>query len=147
RIFRCHSDGRLDVRQAASTSRSQDSRSRCLLVREFTNGQPIMVPECQVPPDELTSYALEEFGNGFLAIFWLSQHTLDSVCSVTPTRDVDRHGISPEIALLALVCGRRALPPSRALPQQVTISGKNSFQLSPCRHRRSEIRFIRPRDI
>jgi hypothetical protein len=30
-----------------------------------------MVPEGQLPPDEPAAYALEEFGNGFLTIFWL----------------------------------------------------------------------------
>jgi hypothetical protein len=54
-----------------------------------------MVAEGQVPADESASYALEEFGNGFLTIFWLSQHALDGVRSKTPARDVDRHGISP----------------------------------------------------
>ena len=39
----------------------------------------IMVAEGQVPPDELAAYALEEFSNGLLAIFWLSQHALDGV--------------------------------------------------------------------
>jgi hypothetical protein len=38
-----------------------------------------MVAEGQVPPDEPTAYVLEEFGNGFLTIFRLSQHALDSV--------------------------------------------------------------------
>jgi hypothetical protein len=50
-----------------------------LLIRELANDQPIMVAERQVPPDEPTSYTLEEFRNGFLTIFWLSQHALDSV--------------------------------------------------------------------
>ncbi len=31
------------------------------------------------PPDEPAAYALEEFGNGFLTIFWLRQHAFDSV--------------------------------------------------------------------
>jgi hypothetical protein len=43
------------------------------------NGHPIMMAEGQVPPDELAAYALEEFGNGFLTIFWLRQHAFDSV--------------------------------------------------------------------
>jgi hypothetical protein len=30
------------------------------------------VAEGQVPADEPASYALEEFGNGFLTVFWLS---------------------------------------------------------------------------
>jgi hypothetical protein len=38
-----------------------------------------MVAEGQVPPDEPAAYALEEFGNGFLTIFWLRQHAFDSV--------------------------------------------------------------------
>jgi hypothetical protein len=38
-----------------------------------------MVAKGQVPPDELAAYVLEEFGNGFLTIFRLSQHALDSV--------------------------------------------------------------------
>jgi hypothetical protein len=38
-----------------------------------------MVAEGQVPPDELAAYALEEFRNGLLTIFWLSQHALDGV--------------------------------------------------------------------
>src|SRR5262245_2474849 len=66
-----------------------------------------MVAEGQVPADEPASYALEEFGNGFLTIFWLSQHALDGVRSKTPARDVDRHGISSlKEVLLAQSCGR-----------------------------------------
>jgi hypothetical protein len=38
-----------------------------------------MVAEGQVPPDELAAYALEEFRNRLLTIFWLSQHALDGV--------------------------------------------------------------------
>jgi hypothetical protein len=38
-----------------------------------------MVTKGQVPPDELTAYALEELGNGLLTIFWLSQHAFDGV--------------------------------------------------------------------
>jgi hypothetical protein len=36
------------------------------------------VAEGQVPPDEPTSDALEELGNCFLTIFWLSQHAFIS---------------------------------------------------------------------
>jgi hypothetical protein len=38
-----------------------------------------VVTKGQVPPDEPTAYALEELGNGFLTIFWLSQHAFDGV--------------------------------------------------------------------
>jgi hypothetical protein len=78
-IFRRHRDGRLDVRQTAARSSSQYRRGRGLLISELTNGQPIMVAKGQVPPDELAAYALEEFGNGVLTIFRLSEHALDSV--------------------------------------------------------------------
>jgi hypothetical protein len=43
----------------------------------FSSGN--MMTEGQVPPNEFTSYALKEFGNGFLSVFWLSQHALDSI--------------------------------------------------------------------
>jgi hypothetical protein len=49
------------------------------LVWELTNGEPVVVTKGQVPPDELAAYALEELGNGFLTIFWLSQHAFDGV--------------------------------------------------------------------
>jgi len=39
------------------------------------------------------AYALEELGNRFLTIFWLSQHAFDRVSSEPTTRDVDWHGI------------------------------------------------------
>jgi hypothetical protein len=38
-----------------------------------------MVTKGQVLPDEPTAHALEELGNGFLTIFWLSQHAFDGV--------------------------------------------------------------------
>jgi hypothetical protein len=41
-IFCCHGDGRLDVRQTAARSSSQYRRGRSLLIRELTNGQPII---------------------------------------------------------------------------------------------------------
>jgi hypothetical protein len=44
-----------------------------------------MVAEGQVPPDEPTSYALEELGNSFLTIFWLSQHAFHGVRSKPTT--------------------------------------------------------------
>jgi len=43
------------------------------------SGNSPMASQSQVPPDEPTAYALEELGNGFLTIFWLSQHAFDSV--------------------------------------------------------------------
>ena len=79
-IFSGHSDSRLNVRQTASRRRSQHRRSCGLLVRKPTNGQPVVVTKGQVPPDEPTAYALEEFGNGFLTIFWLSQ-PVDRSCA------------------------------------------------------------------
>src|SRR4029453_6528339 len=94
-IFRRHRDGRLAFRQTASRGSGQYRRGGGLFIRELANNQPIMVAEGQVPPYEPASHALEEFGNGFLTIFWLSQHALDGVRSKTPARDVDRHGISP----------------------------------------------------
>src|SRR5205823_837188 len=78
-IFCRHGDGRLDFGQTASTSSGQYRRGRGLLVRELANDQEIMVAEGQVPPDELAAYALEEFRNGLLTIFWLSQHALDGI--------------------------------------------------------------------
>jgi len=78
-IFRRHRDGRLDVRQTAARSSSQYRRGRGLLIRELANGQPITMAKGQVPSDELAAYALEEFGNGVLTIFRLSEHALDSV--------------------------------------------------------------------
>jgi hypothetical protein len=42
-----------------------------------------MVAEGQVPPDELASHTLEEFGDGFLTIFRVSHHTLDGIGSET----------------------------------------------------------------
>src|SRR5260370_33809742 len=77
-IFRRHSDGRLDFRQTASRSGSQYRGGRRLLIRELANGQPIMVAEGQVPPDEPASDTLEELGDGFLTIFRLGQHAFDS---------------------------------------------------------------------
>ena len=91
-IFRRHSYGRLDFRQTASSSSSQYRRGRSFLVRELADDQPIMAAEGQVPPDEPASYALEEFANGFLTIFWLSQHALDGVRSETTARDIDQSG-------------------------------------------------------
>src|SRR5882762_2362777 len=92
-ILRRHSDSRLEVRQAAASSSSQYRSGRGLLIGELADGEPIMVAEGQVPPDEPSSYAFEELGNGLLAIFGLSQHALDRGCGETTTRDVDRHGI------------------------------------------------------
>jgi hypothetical protein len=63
----------------ASCSSSQYRGGRSLLIGELANGHPIMMAEGQVPPDELAAYALEEFGDGFLTIFWLRQHAFDSV--------------------------------------------------------------------
>src|SRR5215471_6969875 len=74
-----HGDGRLHFGQTASTSSGQYRRGRGLLIRELANDQEIMVAEGQVPPDELAADALEEFRNGLLTIFWLSQHALDGV--------------------------------------------------------------------
>src|SRR5271166_4399004 len=47
----------------------------------FSSGNSPMASQSWWPnsPDEPTSYTLEEFGNGFLTIFCLSQHPLDSV--------------------------------------------------------------------
>ena len=100
-IFRRHRDGRLDFRQTASRGSGQYRRGGGLLIRELTNDQPIMVAEGQVPPDEPASHTLEEFGNGFLTIFRLSQHALDGVRSETPARDVDLASLQ---ALLAQSC-------------------------------------------
>src|SRR5262249_46611112 len=90
-----HGDGRLDFRQTAATRSGQYRRGCGPLIGELANDQEIMVAEGQVPPDQPAADTLEEFRNGFLTIFWLSQHALDGVCSATTTRDVDRHGISP----------------------------------------------------
>ena len=70
-IFRGHRDGRLDFRQTASRGSGQYRRGGGFFIGEFSNDQPIMMAEGQVPGDELASYALEEFGNGFLTIFRL----------------------------------------------------------------------------
>src|SRR5262249_49200755 len=71
-----------------------------------------MVAEGQVPPNELASHTLEEFGNGFLTIFRLSQHALDGARSEPPARDVDWHGISTlKEVLRAQSCKRRRVPP------------------------------------
>ena len=43
-------------------------------------------------------HTLEELGYGFLAIFRLSQHALYGVWGETTTRDINRHGISPELS-------------------------------------------------
>ena len=87
-IFRRHRDGRLDLRQTASRRSGQYRGGGGLFIRELSNNQPIMVAEGQVSADEPASYALEEFGNGFLAIFWLSQHALSAneacLCGRTP---------------------------------------------------------------
>ena len=80
-ILCAHSDGRLDVRETTAAGGSQDRGSLGFLVRELANRHPIMVAECQVPPYELTSNTLEEFGNRFLTIFWLCQHALDMTAS------------------------------------------------------------------
>jgi hypothetical protein len=77
-LFSCHSNCCLNVRQTASPRRSQYRRSCSLLVRELTNGQPVVVTKCQIPRDEPTSYALEELGDSFLTIFWLSRCLLFS---------------------------------------------------------------------
>src|ERR1700731_4628213 len=69
--------GEFPNEKAASCSSSQYRRGRSPLIREIPNGQPIMVAKGQVPPDELAAYALEEFCNGLLTIFRLSQHALD----------------------------------------------------------------------
>src|SRR5262245_41292562 len=95
-----------------------------------------MVAEGQVPPDELAADALEEFRNGFLTIFRLSQHAFDGVRSETPARDVDRHGISPcKEALLAQFCGHRTLSPRPLRIQETVIgghaAGRNNDQFSP----------------
>jgi hypothetical protein len=71
-IFRCHSNGRLDVRQTAARSSSEYRGGRSLLIRELANSQPIMATKGQVPADELAAYALKEFSNGFLSVFGLS---------------------------------------------------------------------------
>src|SRR5262249_48408794 len=84
-LLRCHCDGCLDFSQTASSSSSQYRRGRSLFIRELANNQEIMVTEGQVPPDEPTSYALAEFGNSFLTIFWFGQHALDSLWSEPPT--------------------------------------------------------------
>src|SRR5262245_49985057 len=52
---------------------------RRLIIRELADNQPVTGAEGQVPPDELASDTLEEFGNGFLTIFRLSHHTLDGI--------------------------------------------------------------------
>src|SRR5215468_3899528 len=59
RIFRRHGDRCLDFGQAASRGSSQDCGRRGLLIRELTNGHPIMMAEGQIPTDELASDALE----------------------------------------------------------------------------------------
>ena len=43
-------------------------------------------PKVEYRPMSLPPDALEEFGNGLLTIFWLSQHALDSVRSKTPAQ-------------------------------------------------------------
>src|SRR6266536_4798034 len=84
-FLRCHCDGCLDFGQTASSGSSQYRRGRSLFIRELANNQEIMVAEGQVPPDEPTSYALAEFGNSFLTIFWFGQHALDGLWSEPPT--------------------------------------------------------------
>src|SRR5262252_2971004 len=54
-IFRCHSHGCLDVGQTASRCSSQYRGGRSFLIRELSNGHPIMVTKGQVPADKLTS--------------------------------------------------------------------------------------------
>jgi len=69
-----------------------------LLIRELANGHPIMVARrsstypMSLPPTLLKSLATASSRclSGF------AKHALDRVCSETTTRDVDRHGISPE---------------------------------------------------
>jgi hypothetical protein len=63
---------------------------------------PIMAAEGQIPPDEVTSNALEQLGNSLLTIFRLGQHAFDGVGRETTTRDVDWHGISPAKPLPSL---------------------------------------------
>jgi hypothetical protein len=48
------------------------SQRRLPFHQELSNNQPIMVAEGRVPADEPASYALEEFGNGFLTISGLA---------------------------------------------------------------------------
>ena len=71
-ILRRHRRGRLDIRQAASRGSGEYRRGAGLIIRELANNQPVMVAEGQVPPDELASDTLEEFGNGLLTIFRVS---------------------------------------------------------------------------
>src|SRR3974390_3834 len=76
-IFSCHSDGRLNVGQTASSRSSKHCRRCGLLVRELTNGHPVMAAKGQVPPNELTPHAVEELGNRVLTIFCFSQYPFD----------------------------------------------------------------------
>jgi hypothetical protein len=68
RILGCHGNGRFDIRQATPSRRGQYGRGCRFVVREFAYHQPVMRSEGQVPTDEPTSDALEEIGDGFLAI-------------------------------------------------------------------------------
>jgi len=54
-----------------------------------------MAAEGQVPTDESTSDALEEIGDGFLAIFGFRHQALDCVCGETTARDVNGHCVPP----------------------------------------------------
>jgi hypothetical protein len=62
-ILRRHRWGRLDIRQAASRGSGEYRRGAGPIIRELAKNQPVMVAEGQVPPDELASDTLEEFGD------------------------------------------------------------------------------------
>src|SRR6516162_3120535 len=55
-----------------------------------------MVPEREVPADELAADTLEQVGDGILAVLRLGEHTLDCVRRKFTARYVNGHGISPD---------------------------------------------------
>src|SRR5262249_45375994 len=99
-ILRRHSRGSLDIRQTTSRGSSEYRSGGGPVIGELANNQPVVAAEGQVPLDELASDTLEEFGNGFLAIFRFAHHAFDGIRSETATRDVDWHDISPKKILL-----------------------------------------------
>src|SRR6516165_12301678 len=77
-LFGGHGDCRLDVRQAAARGGRKYRRGGRLFIGELANRHPVMVTKGQVPPHELTSYALEELGDSLFAVLRLVEHALDS---------------------------------------------------------------------
>jgi hypothetical protein len=58
-ILGCHGDRRLDVGETTPRSSGQHRSGSRFVVREFTNDQPIMGAEGQIPADELAPTLLK----------------------------------------------------------------------------------------